>query len=96
MPLHVPFAGSIILDISPSGSELLVVSSNDNPDLDNALWAIPVLGGSPRWLGNVKSLFAAWSPDGKKLVYAQGSDIYLASYDGTDAHKLVTFPGIPG
>src|SRR5579872_900685 len=96
VPLHVPFEGSIVLDISPSGSELLVVSSSDNPDLDHALWAVPVLGGSPRRLGNVKSLFAAWSPDGKKLVYAQGSDICLASYDGTDGHKLVTVPGIPG
>ena len=96
VPLHVPFEASIILDISPSGLELLVVSSSDNPDLDQALWAVPILGGSPRRLGNVKSLFAAWSPDGKKLVYAQGSDICLASYDGTDGHKLVTVPGIPG
>ena len=96
VPLQVPFARSVILDISPAGSELLVASYSDTPDLDQALWAVPVLGGSPRRLGNVNSLFAAWSPDGKKLVYAQGSDIYVASHDGTDAHKLVTVPGILG
>jgi eukaryotic-like serine/threonine-protein kinase len=96
VPLHVPFEMSVILDISPSASELLVASFSDNPEMDHALWAVPVLGGSPRRLGNVKSVFAAWSPDGNKLVYAQGSDLYLARNDGTDSHKLVTVPGIPG
>jgi eukaryotic-like serine/threonine-protein kinase len=89
VPLPVPFDGSVILDISPSASELLVVS-------DNALWAVPVLGGSPRRLGSVKSVFAAWSPDAKELLFAQGSGLYLANYDGTNPHKLVTVPGIPG
>jgi eukaryotic-like serine/threonine-protein kinase len=91
VPLPVPFHG-VILDISPSSSELLVLSG----DTDNALWAVPVLGGSPRRLGNVKSVFAAWSPDAKALLFAQGSDLYLANYDGTNPHKLVTVPGIPG
>ena len=96
VPLPVPFDASAILDISPSATDLLVLSFSNNSDTDHALWAVPVLGGSPRRLANVKSLFAAWSPDGKKLVYAQGSDLYLASNDGTDPHKLVTVPGIPG
>lgn len=96
VPIQVPFRDSVILDISPNMSELLVAAYSANADSDHALWAVPVLGGSPRRLSNVKSLFAAWSPDGKKLVYAQGSDLYLATHDGTDAHKLVTVPGIPG
>jgi serine/threonine protein kinase len=96
VPLPVPFEMSAILDISPSGSDLLVESATNNSDTNQALWAVPALGGSPRRLANVKSLLAAWSPDGKKLVYAQGSDLYLANTDGTDPHKLVTVPGIPG
>jgi serine/threonine protein kinase len=96
VPLNVPFDMSVILDISPNASELLVTSASDNPDMNNALWAVPALGGSPRRLGNVKSVFAAWSPDGNKLVYAQGSDLYIARSDGADSHKLVTVPGIPG
>jgi len=96
VPLNVPFEMSVILDISPSGSELLAASFSHNPEMDHALWAVPALGGSPRRLGGVKSVFAAWSPDGNKLVYAQGSDLYLARSDGTDSHKLVTVPGIPG
>jgi Tol biopolymer transport system component len=37
----------------------------------------------------------AWSPDGRKLAFAKGSDLYLANADGTDARKLVTVSGIP-
>lgn len=96
VPFHVPFDMSAILDISPNGLDLLVESTTGNPETNNALWAVPTLGGSPRRLGNVKSLTAAWSPDGKKLFYAQGSDLYLASNDGTDPQKLATVPGIPG
>jgi Tol biopolymer transport system component len=72
------------------------MSYGNNPETNHALWAVPVLGGSPRRLGNVKSVFAAWSPDGKKLVFAEGSDLYLANYDGSNPYKLVTVPGIPG
>ena len=96
VPLPVPFEASVILDLSPSALELLMASYSDNPDTNEALWAVPVLGGSPRRLANVKSLFAAWSPDGNKLVYAQGSDLYLATNDGANPQKLGTVPGIPG
>ena len=96
MPLPNSFGASVILDISPNASELLVMSFSDDPDTNHALWAMPVLGGSPRRLGNVKSLFAAWSPDGKKLVFAEGFDLFLANYDGSNPYKLVTVPGIPG
>ena len=44
----------------------------------------------------MRSVFASWSPDAKKLLFAQGSDLYLANYDGTNPQKLVTVPGIPG
>jgi serine/threonine protein kinase len=96
VPLPVPFGASAIVDISPSSSELLVTNYSDNPDTNFTLWAVPVLGGSPRRLGNVRSVFASWSPDAKKLLFAQGSDLYLANYDGTNPQKLVTVPGIPG
>ena len=94
--LSVPFEASVILDLRLSTSELLMASYSDNADKNNALWAVPVLGGSPRRLSNVNSLFAAWSPDGSKLVYAQGSDLYLATDGGANPRKLVTVPGTPG
>ena len=35
----------------------------------------------------------AWSPDGKRLAYANGSDLFLAESDGTEPHKLVSVTG---
>ncbi|HET9308493.1 MAG TPA: hypothetical protein VFO46_20930 [Candidatus Sulfotelmatobacter sp.] len=33
---------------------------------------------------------AVWSRDGKQLAYTLGFDIYLAKWDGSDPHKLLT------
>ena len=56
------------------------------------LWAVPVLGGSPRRLGETVGQAAAWSPDGQMIVYADGHDLFLAKSDGTEPHKLVSAP----
>jgi Tol biopolymer transport system component len=34
-----------------------------------------------------------WSPDGKQLSFAKGSDIFLANADGTNERKLITVSG---
>lgn len=44
------------LDISPSGSELLVLSLAMYTETESALWVVPTLAGSPRRLGNGKSV----------------------------------------
>jgi Tol biopolymer transport system component len=44
-------------------------------------------------LANVVAHDASWSPDGKRLVYARGGDLYLAMADGTEPHQLL--PGNP-
>ena len=38
---------------------------------------------------------AAWSPDGRQLVYARGDELHLARSDGTGDRKLATFAGYP-
>ena len=35
-----------------------------------------------------RPLTRAWSPDGHRLVFVKGSDLYVA-IDGTDVHKLI-------
>jgi Tol biopolymer transport system component len=62
---------------------------------EEPLWVLPLPTGSPRRLSNIVAHWAAWSADGRRLVFAKGSDIFLAKPDGTDAHKLVTVSGIP-
>ena len=33
---------------------------------------------------------AVWAPDGRRLLYAHGADLYEANPDGSDARKLAT------
>jgi Tol biopolymer transport system component len=82
----------IVLNVSPDGSDLLVA---DRPGTvaEGPLSALPVLGGSPRRLADTAGHDGAWSPDGKKLAYVKGSDLYLADSDGTESHKLASLPG---
>jgi Tol biopolymer transport system component len=82
----------IVLNVSPDGSDLLV---GDRPGTvsDGPLSALPVLGGSPHRLADTAGHDGAWSPDGKKLVYAKGKDLYLANGDGTESHKLASVGG---
>jgi len=36
---------------------------------------------------------AAWSPDGQRIAYAKGPELYVCKADGTEARKLVAAPG---
>jgi serine/threonine protein kinase/Tol biopolymer transport system component len=75
-------------DISSIRSELLI-------SRDGELWALPVLGGTPRRLNNLRSRSAAWSLDGRQIVYAGDNALYLANSDGTESRQFVTVTGNP-
>jgi len=92
-PVPTPAEGVWIWDISPDGAELLVDTSVSQAD-EYPLRIMPTLGGSPRAVGNILAHDASWSPDGRKIVYANGNDLYVANRDGSDAHKLVTASGL--
>jgi len=80
------------LDVSQDGAELLV-KDNQGTDFTGQLWRLPILGGSPRRLGSLVGQDAAWSPDGRMLVYMQGTELFLAKSDGTEPLKLVSVTG---
>jgi len=92
-PLNVtpPLFSPTILDISPDRSQLLVeggkVDAHDRP-----FWLIPVAGGAARPFGDVLGRAAAWSPDGKRIIFARGSALYRVNADGTDSRMLVDTP----
>lgn len=77
------------LSLSPDGSEVLAVDGQGVP-AKGPLWSIPILGGSPRRLGNAVGIEGTWSPDGKKLAYTDGLNLFLANSDGTESHKLLS------
>jgi DNA-binding winged helix-turn-helix (wHTH) protein/Tol biopolymer transport system component len=54
---------------------------------------LPVVGGSPRRLGNLVADDVAWSHDGSRLAYTRGGQLFLANPDGTESRSLATVPG---
>ncbi len=83
---------SNVLDISPDGSALFMNTARGT-SLDGPLWSVPVLGGSPRRLGNLEGHAGAWSPDGKQIAYCKGNDIFIAKSDGGDPRQLLSAGG---
>jgi Tol biopolymer transport system component len=90
--IPTPFSNVGVLGISPSGSDLLVYTWLAN-EFKVPLWVVPVLGGTPRRIGDVTQ-DATWSPDGQ-IVLTREHDLYVAQSDGTGARKLVSVPGLP-
>src|SRR6516225_6411784 len=83
-----PFSNVGLGDIAPDHSQLLISSFPGS-----ALWILPLPAGTPRRLGDIDGDGASWSPDQQHIVYAHGTDLYVAKSDGTDARKLATVPG---
>ncbi|MGH9513722.1 MAG: protein kinase domain-containing protein [Terriglobales bacterium] len=75
--------------LSPDGSELLVVDGQGLPP-KGTFWSLPILGGSPRRVGDLVGNDAVWSPDGKLLAYGNDSDLFVAKADGAESRKLAT------
>jgi len=92
--IAAPTPSTQILGVSPDGNSLLV-SDQPGTAFDGPLWALPVLGGQPRRLGDAMGHAAVWSPDGSQLVYAKGNELFLAKGDGSESRSLATLPGWP-
>jgi len=93
VPMQTSIPGPVISDISPDGSELLVAScvaalyQQDCP-----LWILPLVGGSPRPLGDVRAADGAWSRDGLEIAYVVGNILYTIKVDGTERREIVRLP----
>jgi len=88
-PLQASVSEMKILDISPDASQLLMFK----PDLNDesargSIWTIPVLGGSPRRLGNQLARGASWSPDGRSLVYADLNSVFICDANGANSREI--------
>lgn len=94
VPIPAPFRNASVFDISPNLSELLVGSFTGISD-ERAVWVLPVQGGSPRRVGDIFAGSAAWTQDGREILYAHGSDVYLVASDGVGPQKLFSTAGHP-
>jgi Tol biopolymer transport system component len=88
--LPSPYMAAV--DLSFDGSELLVVNGRGAPP-KGPLWSVPILGGSPRKLGELVGETSAWSPDGKSLAYTNLGELFVARSDGTESRKLLSVKG---
>jgi serine/threonine protein kinase/Tol biopolymer transport system component len=85
-----------MLDISPNGSEFLALSGETTaPMVDAPIWLVPLPKGAPRGFGNLVGHDATWSRDGETVAYAKGHELYLASADGSNSHKIAAVEGFP-
>jgi eukaryotic-like serine/threonine-protein kinase len=98
--IHTAFPFIGLNDVSPERSQLLVTSYGVEGGMvssahSGSLWMIPLPAGSPRRLGSFIADAAAWSPDGLQVAYSSGHDLFLAKWDGSEPHKVVTIDGFP-
>jgi serine/threonine protein kinase/Tol biopolymer transport system component len=93
VPIATPFPNTWLYDISPDRSELLVGSFTGEGSA-TPLWILPTSGGPPHRLNDVTADGARWSPDGRRIAYATGSELYLIDRNGSQPRKLVTVPGL--
>ena len=78
-----PSPTMVALAVSPDGSTLLVADEVGQTAFRGPLWALPVLGGSPRGSATPLVRSRGWSPDGQKIVYGDGHDLVIANSDGS-------------
>jgi eukaryotic-like serine/threonine-protein kinase len=88
----MPSPDMVPIALSHDGSEFLAVDGQGAPP-KGPLWSIPILGSSPRRLGDLIAETAALSPDGKALAYTNLGDLFVAKSDGSDPRKLLSVQG---
>ena len=87
--IPMPSPGMFPVDVSPDGSRFLLVDGTGFPPT-GPLWTLPVLGDSPRRLGDAAGNVGAFSADGKELAYGKGPAVFVAKADGSDSHLIAT------
>ena len=85
----IPARNMQVLSLSGDGTKFLVLDGLGFPPR-GPFYSLPVLGGSPRRLGNIVGQDARWSPDGKMLAYSSGGDLFTAKDDGSEPRKLIS------
>jgi DNA-binding winged helix-turn-helix (wHTH) protein/Tol biopolymer transport system component len=91
-PFLSTFHNTRIFAVSSRTSEMLigpfVKRTGDLP-----LWSMPLVGGSPRRVGDIAVDDAEFSPDGATIAFSRGDAIYLSDTTGNSPRKLASCGG---
>jgi DNA-binding winged helix-turn-helix (wHTH) protein/Tol biopolymer transport system component len=86
------FHNTRIFGISARNSEMLIGSFVGRTG-NLPLWSLPLVGGSPRRLGDLAVDDAEFSPDGMRIAFSRGDAIYLSDTRGSAPQKLAACVG---
>ena len=101
--LPIPLQSPEILDMAPKLGELFVGSSGpestaspNSGDVASTppLWIYSLSAEALRRANQQTADAATWSPDGTELAFVQGTAVYRARSDGSDAQEVAKLPGI--
>jgi len=92
--IPTPFLVNLIGDISPDRSALLIPVFDALED-EVPLWVLPLPAGTPHRLGDLLGHDGTWSPDGQRILFVVGHDLYIARTDGKESKKLLSVQGYP-
>jgi Tol biopolymer transport system component len=88
-----PFSNFQALDVSADGKMLLVSTTAPGSAGDSEFWTLPLGSGSPQRVGNLTGRDAAWSNDGKNLIFTKSASLYFANANGSDVRELYSGTG---
>ena len=80
--------------LSPDRTTFLAIAQDDaERGSPSPLWSVPVVGGAPRRLGQLRTNDFAWSPDGATLAFAREERLLVCRADGSAERPLASAPG---
>ena len=92
LPLPDELAAPSLGNISPDGSRLLLRNHLATAP-EQALWVVSTIGGTARRIPGLVAHDATWMPDGQRILYASGDDLYIARDNGSESRKFATLSG---
>lgn len=94
LPLSIPseIAAPSLGDLSPDGSRLLL-RNHLSAESEQALWVVPVDGGSALRVANILAHDATWMPDGDGILYAAGNQLLVTHLKDDTSTVMATLPG---
>ncbi len=88
-PLRAAIGSMGVLDVSPDGSEFLLLQSDLNDETQRGtIWTMPLLGGAAKRLGNITARGASYSPDGTLIAFNEKESVYVCDSDGQNVKEI--------